>query len=1135
MARKAIRGIQASEDVGPKLTRRDVRSFSDRIGDMAQSGEVLTALLSVILVSMLVFPAFIEEIFVVGFLLFAWVKSRKFTLAYRMPQASRLLDYDDPKPNGAPSLASGIGFFGNEIDTRRELWFNKSDMTTHILVFGSTGAGKALKDDEAVLTPSGWVPLETLHAGSSVLTPDRQIAQVTDVFPKGLQPLWRLTFDDGRSIDATPDHLWGVRAVSFPTAWRDRPDHPDRDDPDRSHRSGRTSAAPWGDSDLWDGGVAEVISTDEIEQRLFHREDLTDDQFWAIPLPEALGDAVAVWSSPADEYMERADRALHGRGLFPDEWLDGSIKQRRATWNRLQPLGRSAGPTVAFDATSRAALVAIQRLAWSLGFWARMEHRGDGTLAEQALDRSDGLISTDLSWCCVVRTHERWLKISSIIPLRQEAPCRCIKISDPRGLFVTKDYLVTHNTESLISMAYNTLVTGSGFIYVDGKGDNGLWAKIFSVVRSLGREDDLLVINFMTGGEDRSGPQKFKPSNTMNPFTTGSAAGLTELLVGLMDEAGGDNAMWKGRAISLISAIMMALVDKRDNDGLLMGVELIRDHLVLEAIEKLSKDQGLSDRIQAALNAYLRSLPGYVPGAPKQSETVNDQHGYLQMQFTRIMGSLIDSYGHIFKTNLGEVDFFDIVLKRRILVVLLPAMEKSTDELSNLGKIIVACLKQMMATGLGDVLEGDYADVIETKPTSSPAPYMVILDEYGSYVVKGASVMPAQARSLGFCMVFAGQDYPSFKKNNNAEEAVSTIGNCNIKIFMKLEDPTETYDLAEKSIGKGQVGRAGQFQRNVGGLSSTYMDQSTASVEEQNRANWLDFKDHGPGEAHILFKSTLVRANMFYANPPKVSRLQLNSMLRVEPPTPAEMHEYDAIINELKRRLQSVQETQDLAAETLQSTPVRLRTIRDSIQAKEVQAATGRVEDAFERGMAALGSVATNLANASRNLSDKVRRHVADAQVILEPSDPEKRAQAERLHPFRDDLNGLDHWTGDIPEEREPDEEEDLDTEAWGLEDTASTRHADLDPYAPTSADLETPDDHPFLDKKKVEAGLAQVETALGVSREEATRHADQIAADMRVIASYPTVNPDPMDADDFVDLLEILESQVDPNKSEDE
>ena len=54
-----------------------------------------------------------------------------------------------------------------------------------------------------------------------------------------------------------------------------------------------------------------------------------------------------------------------------------------------------------------------------------------------------------------------------------------------------------------------------------------------------------------------------------------------------------------------------------------------------------------------------------------------------------------------------------MVLNRRILVVLLPALEKSPDELSNLGKVIVASLKAMMAAGFGEEVEGDYRDVIE--------------------------------------------------------------------------------------------------------------------------------------------------------------------------------------------------------------------------------------------------------------------------------------------------------------------------------------------------------------------------------------------------------------------------------------
>lgn len=63
----------------------------------------------------------------------------------------------------------------------------------------------------------------------------------------------------------------------------------------------------------------------------------------------------------------------------------------------------------------------------------------------------------------------------------------------------------------------------------------------------MGREDDLLVMNFMTGGTDISGGAGgISRSNTLNPFTSGSSDQLTQMCVSLMDEAGGDGAVWKG-------------------------------------------------------------------------------------------------------------------------------------------------------------------------------------------------------------------------------------------------------------------------------------------------------------------------------------------------------------------------------------------------------------------------------------------------------------------------------------------------------------------------------------------------------------------------------------------------------------
>jgi len=190
----------------------------------------------------------------------------------------------------------------------------------------------------------------------------------------------------------------------------------------------------------------------------------------------------------------------------------------------------------------------------------------------------------------------------------------------------------------------------------------------------------------------------------------------------------------------------------------------------------------------------------------------------------------------------------------------------------------------MMAAGLGDQVEGDYRDVIERKPTNAPTPYLCILDEYGYYAVQGFAVVPAQARSLGFSVIFAGQDLPAFQKASK-EEAASIGANTNIKICMKLEDPTETWDFFSKTAGEAYVTKVDSFQTKEGSVTNAYADTKSSSYEKRARVDLLDLKDQTEGEAHIFFRSKIVRARMFYASPKPVKKLKLNQFLKVEPPS----------------------------------------------------------------------------------------------------------------------------------------------------------------------------------------------------------------------------------------------------------
>jgi len=512
-------------------------------------------------------------------------------------------------------------------------------------------------------------------------------------------------------------------------------------------------------------------------------------------------------------------------------------------------------------------------------------------------------------------------------------------------------------TEALISIAYNALIQGSGFIYVDGKGDNSLYAKIFSLTRSMGREDDLLLINFMTGARDIVGPQTKRLSNTLNPFCQGSSSMLTQLVVSLMGDSGqsSDGDMWKGRAIAFVEALMRLLVYMRDEGAILLDANSIRNYFPLDRLEAIIIDKVFPRDEQESINIesipklvtdplrnYLSTLPGYNKEKKgKQVSQVLEQHGFITMQLVRAFSSLADTYGHIVRTNLAEVDFKDVVLNRRILVVLLPALEKSPDELSNLGKIIVSSLKAMMAAGLGEEVEGDYRDVIERKPTNAPTPYICILDEYGYYAVQGFAVVPAQARSLGFSAIFAGQDLPAFQKASK-EEAASIGANTNIKICMKLEDPTETWDFFTKTAGEAYVTKVDSFQTKETSIANSYMDTKSSSFERRARIDLLDLKEQTEGEAHIFFRSKIVRAKMFYASPKPVKKIKLNQFLKVAAPP----DDYLAKLQKQLAGFKLILNSTDLSIrKTVESDEIRL--ISDTLR-------ESTIVEPIERGVAAL-------------------------------------------------------------------------------------------------------------------------------------------------------------------------------------
>lgn len=465
------------------------------------------------------------------------------------------------------------------------------------------------------------------------------------------------------------------------------------------------------------------------------------------------------------------------------------------------------------------------------------------------------------------------------------------------GIFLSDDDMREHmlvfgstgsgKTRFLLGMFYQAIATGSGCIYVDGKGDNAVFALAYALCRRLGRLDDLLIINYLTGGEGIE--EGAFLSNTTNPFAHGNNEQIRSIFVGLMRETSGDGDMWKGRTSAMIGALLGVLVWMRDNQGMTLDINRIRTYMPLDKIIELSSDTDIPERFRTPLARYLRELPGYSEEdaligeiSPKAFE----QHSFLTMQLTEVMSDLSETLGHIFNTEMGDVDFKDVVFNRRILFVLLPSLEKDPDALAGLGKLIVSGVKSALAPALGSSPEGTKRDIIDSKPTNANVPFYLILDEYGYYSVKGFAVVAAQARSLGISVCFASQDYPSLKKASE-EEAASTVANTGVKCCMRLEDPKDTFEVFRARAGEAYIAMTSGSKRKAGG--EAYRDQNDARNEKRDRINIRDLVDQDPGDIHIIHRDNLYRSKVFYADLPLPEEIRLNKFISVIPPNKDEI------------------------------------------------------------------------------------------------------------------------------------------------------------------------------------------------------------------------------------------------------
>lgn len=107
------------------------------------------------------------------------------------------------RTEGRPDLRDNNWILHNDLYIARKL-------KKHYCVAGSRQIGKELPDYQVVITEQSEKTIGEIKTGDKVFGKDGKLTTVLGVYPQGVKPIYRIYLQDGRTIDAGLEHNWEV-------------------------------------------------------------------------------------------------------------------------------------------------------------------------------------------------------------------------------------------------------------------------------------------------------------------------------------------------------------------------------------------------------------------------------------------------------------------------------------------------------------------------------------------------------------------------------------------------------------------------------------------------------------------------------------------------------------------------------------------------------------------------------------------------------------------------------------------------------------------------------------------------------------------------------------------------------------
>lgn len=382
---------------------------------------------------------------------------------------------------------------------------------------GQAGGGKVQGVSNLVLTPTGWVKLSSLKIGSKVCASDGTVTKVTGIYPQGVVDLYRVTMRDGGCTMAGLDHNWlawrthadskvgnrvtsgSASAAKWTTAEMiaelakgDRPDGRTRGfaipvcQPTAFNIAGQlegrgnfvTRSIPayllgllLGDGYLSRTRLNITSMDDEIAEYIFEasggdiyvrcKETTTAKEYafkgeykkWLVANLEQLG---LIGTKSGNKFIPR----IYLFGTVQDRWdllrglmdTDGWVEPKRACY--YCTVSKQLARDVAHLARSLGAVVS------TVDTYPTYTHKGQTLEGQKAYALRIKLPNPEMAFSLTRKreiaqgiSHQCEGRVIQSIEFSHKEEGVCIRVKHPNSLYITEDFIVTHNSDLEIGLA----------------------------------------------------------------------------------------------------------------------------------------------------------------------------------------------------------------------------------------------------------------------------------------------------------------------------------------------------------------------------------------------------------------------------------------------------------------------------------------------------------------------------------------------------------------------------------------------------------------------------------------------------------------------------------------------------------